>query len=85
MKGKVDKVVKPVYPGQKEKAQIEVEDAEPLYRELRVDNEVVDENGHKSALEPGAEVDVVIEAGSNAMTKKKLPKRCITPTDRAGE
>jgi len=62
MRGKVEKVVEPVYPGQKEKAQIEVEDAEPLYRELRVDNEVVDENGHRSALEPGAKVDVIIEA-----------------------
>jgi len=41
-----------------------------LYREIRVDNELVDEDGEKAALKPGAEVDVIVEADSDATLKK---------------
>ena len=66
----VEQIIKPFLPGAKEKAQIEVKDAEHLYKEIRIDNEVVDEKGVKAALKPGAEVDVVIEADSDATMKK---------------
>jgi hypothetical protein len=70
MQGKVEQIIKPLVPGAKEKAQIEVEGADDLYREIRIDNEVLDENGQKAALKPGAKVDVVIEADSSATMKK---------------
>jgi len=35
-----------------------------------VDNELVDEDGEKAALKPGAEVDVILEADSDATMKK---------------
>lgn len=41
-----------------------------MYREIRVENELVDEDGEKAALKPGAEVDVIVEADSNATVKK---------------
>lgn len=68
--GTVERIIKPAFAGQREKAQIEIEDAEQLYREIRIDNEVSDKTGNKAALKPGAEVDVVIEADSDATMKK---------------
>lgn len=61
--GKVEKVIHP-HPqsGEPEKAQISVEGADHLYREIRVPNRLVDEEGNKVKLKPGAEVDVKIEA-----------------------
>ncbi len=54
-----------------EKAQISVEDAEHLYREIRVDNTLTDENGKEVALKPGAHVQVTIEADKDATVPKK--------------
>ena len=70
MHGKVTKVIKPLLPNQPETAQIDVKEAEHLYREVRIENEVTDEHGEKAVLKPGAEVDVIIEADSNAAIKK---------------
>ncbi len=61
--GKVEKVIHPhPHTGEPEKAQISVEGADHLYREIRVPNRLVDSNGNKVKLKPGAEVDVKIEA-----------------------
>jgi predicted DNA-binding antitoxin AbrB/MazE fold protein len=70
LRGTVRKVLKPVAPGETEKAEISLEEADELYREIRVENELTDENGEKVSLKPGAEVDVVLEADTNATTKK---------------
>lgn len=69
--GKVAKVIKGPSPSQPETAEIEITEAEDLYREVRIENEVTDEHGEKAALKPGAEVDVIVEADSNATTKKR--------------
>jgi len=70
--GRVEKVVRP-HPGSgdPEKAQIVVEGADHLYREIRVPNSLTDENGKKVKLQEGAEVDVKIEA--DAMVTKTVP------------
>ena len=60
--GTVEKIIPPVYPSDTEKAQIGIEGAEDLYREIRVENTLQDENGKPVALKPGAHVDVTIEA-----------------------
>ena len=61
--GRVEKVIRP-HPqtGEPEKAQIAVEGADHLYREIRVPNTLENENGEKVKLKEGAEVDVKIEA-----------------------
>lgn len=69
MGGRVEKVIKPLTPSEPEKAQISVDEGDTLYREIRVENVVTDEQGGKARLKPGAEVDVIIEADSNATTK----------------
>jgi hypothetical protein len=70
MHGSVQKVIKPVVPGEPEKAQISVEEGDDLYREIRVENVVTNEKGEQARLKPGAKVDVVVEADSDATTKK---------------
>ncbi len=69
LQGIVEKVIKPSL-GQPEKAQIAIREAEDLYREIRVENEVTDDKGDKARLKPGAEVDVTVEADSSATIKK---------------
>ena len=68
--GTVQKIIKPINPSEPEKVQIEVDNAEDLYREIRIENEMVDEKGEKARLKPGAEVDITLEADSSATMKK---------------
>ncbi len=70
LQGTVQKIIKPVTPSQPEKAQIDVEGADDLYREIRIENVVTDENGEKARLKPGADVDIIVEADSSATLKK---------------
>ena len=70
MKATVEKIIKSPFPNQPEKAQIEIEDADHLYREIRVENVVAAEDGEKAQLKEGADVDVIVEADSSATTKK---------------
>jgi len=70
LQGTVQKVIKPTFPGQQEKAQIDIHGADDLYREIRIENVVTGENGEKSRLKAGAEVDVIVEADSSATTKR---------------
>ncbi len=68
--GTVEKIIKLVHPSKPEKAQIAIEEGEPLYREIRIENELTDDAGRKSSLKSGAEVDVVVEADTDATMKK---------------
>lgn len=70
LKGTVQKVIKPLSPSEPEKAQIDIQGADDLYREIRIDNEVTDDKGEKVGLKEGAEVDVIVEADSSATMKK---------------
>lgn len=64
----VEKIIKPIFPSEPEKAQIAIHGADHLYREVRIDNSLTDENGDKVRLKPGAEVEVTIEAEPEATT-----------------
>jgi hypothetical protein len=66
----VERIIKPIIPSEPEKAQIAVEGADHLYRELRIENTLTDENGNEVKLKPGAEVEVTIAAESEATTPK---------------
>lgn len=70
MRGTVQKVIKPAVPTDPEKAEINIKEADQLYREIRVPNVLTGENGEKRVLKPGAEVDVILEADSDATLKK---------------
>jgi hypothetical protein len=69
--GTVEKVIKP-HPNSKEpeKAQIAVEGADHLYRELRVPNKLTDDEGHPVKLTEGTEVEVRIESEDGVATER---------------
>jgi len=75
--GKVEKIIPGVVPAMPDKAQIAVDGADDLYKEIRVENTLQDEDGKPVALKPGAEVEVTIEAEKQATEPKKSsdPKR----------
>jgi hypothetical protein len=60
--GTVEKIIPPIVPSEPEKAQITVHGAEELYREIRVENTLQDEDGNPVSLKKGAEVEVTIAA-----------------------
>lgn len=68
--GTVRKIVKPPIPQMPEKAEIEVEGADHLYREIRIDNVLEDSEGRRVKLKAGAEVDVTIEADEKDTTEQ---------------
>jgi hypothetical protein len=53
-----------------EKAEIAGEGADDLYREIRIENKLVDKNGNEVKLKEGASVGVTVEAESAATTVK---------------
>ena len=68
--GTVEKIIKSPHPSQPEKAQIAVEGADELYKEIRIANNLVDENGDEVRLKQGAKVEVTVEAGPEAVISK---------------
>jgi len=68
--GTVHKIIKPAGSGMPEKAEISIHEAEDLYREIRIENALVTEDGEKVKLKEGADVDVIVEADSSDFIKK---------------
>ncbi len=68
--GKVEKIIPSANPAEPEKAQINVEGAEDLYREIRIDNVLQNEKGETVRLKQGADVEVTVEADPSETTKK---------------
>ena len=71
LSGTVEKIIKPVNPTEPEKAEIAVEQAEHLYREVRIENKLTNSDGEAVKLKPGAQVDIVIETDPEHTIKKK--------------
>lgn len=67
--GTVEKII-PAVGNEPEKAQITLEGADELYREVRIENTLQGADGEPVALKKGTEVDVTIEA-EQADTKPK--------------
>lgn len=68
--GVVQKVFKPIGSSEPEKAEIAIEGADHLYREIRIENTVENGDGEKMRLKKGAEVSVTIEAPVDGVEKK---------------
>jgi hypothetical protein len=68
--GVVEKIIKPAVPDEPEKAQIAVEGADHLYREIRIENTMKNAEGETVGLREGAQVDVVIVADERDTVKK---------------
>lgn len=72
LSGTVKKIIKPAGADEQEKVEIDIHEAEDLYREIRIENKLTTENGEPVKLKDGASVDVIIEADSSATTKKPM-------------
>ena len=77
--GKVERLIKPLVPGECEKAEISVEGADDLYGEIRIDNIMINAEGETVSLKPGAEVAVTIEADPEDTTLKKVAESMSSP------
>jgi hypothetical protein len=60
--GTVEKIIPSPIPSEPEKAEIAVEGADHLYREIRIENTLRDDRGKKVKLKVGSQVDVTFEA-----------------------
>ena len=68
--GTVQKIIKSIDPHEPDTAEIAIEGAEDLYREIRVENTLKNQKGEEVALKQGAPVDVTIEAEEKDTAKK---------------
>jgi hypothetical protein len=69
--GTVEKIIHPPVPDMPEKAQISVEGADDLYKEIRLENTLTDKNGKEVKLKEGAKVEVTLEADPKDTTPAK--------------
>jgi hypothetical protein len=67
--GTVEKIIPPRMPQETEKAQIAVEQADHLYKEIRIENKLTDADGEPVKLKPGAQVEVVVQAEPGSTVK----------------
>jgi hypothetical protein len=67
----VRKIIPPLMSGEPETVEIRLDDAEDLYREIRIPNTFTDQNGEASSLKPGSRVAIIVEADLEAVTKEK--------------
>jgi uncharacterized protein YfaS (alpha-2-macroglobulin family) len=75
MPGTVEKIIQPPHPSQPEKAQIAVEGADHLYREIRIENTLTDKDGEPVRLKEGAKVEVTVEADPKDTFPKNDPEK----------
>ena len=70
----VEKVLKPAAPSDPEKAQINIQGADELYREIRIENVLTDENGATARLQPGAKS--MLSLRQTRMPQQRNSKNC---------
>lgn len=60
--GTVEQIIRSPFPDEPDKAEIALEGADDLYKEIRIENTLVNKNGEEVSLKEGAQVEVTIEA-----------------------
>jgi hypothetical protein len=69
--GAVKKIIKSPISDTPEKAEIEVKDADHLYKDVRIENSLEDQAGNKLKFKEGAQVAVTIEADIDQTVPKE--------------
>jgi hypothetical protein len=69
--GTVEQIIRSPFPNEPEKAEIAVEGADDLYKEIRIENTLIDEKGNEVSLKRGAQVEVTIEAEPQDIVHKQ--------------
>ena len=70
LSGTVEKIIESSSPSEPEKAQISIEGADELFRQVRIENSLTDKNGDEVRLKRGAQVEITVEADKDATTPK---------------
>jgi hypothetical protein len=83
--GTVEQIIRSPFPSEPDKAEIAVEGADDLYREIRIENTLIDENGNEVSLKEGAQVDVTIAAEPEHTTEKVDPEQSADNIDADSE
>ena len=73
--GKVEKVIEPLDPDEPERAEIKIEGADPLYREIRIENSLKDKDGHEVRLEENDNVDITLKADKDVTASDRPSRR----------
>jgi hypothetical protein len=73
--GTVEKIITSPIPSEPEKAEIAVEGADHLYREIRIENSLKDDRGKKVKLKVGSRVDVTFETDIKDTVPESADKR----------
>jgi hypothetical protein len=68
--GSVKKIIRPALPNEPKKAEIQIDEADDLYKEIRIENAATDEKGEKVSLKQGEDVDIVLEAVPDQSNQK---------------
>lgn len=66
--GRVKRIIKSLDPSVPEKAEVEVREADELYKEIRIDNVLENSHGQKVKLKEYADVEITLEAERKATT-----------------
>jgi hypothetical protein len=69
--GTVEKIIPAAGDHIPEKAEIKIEGADDLYREVRIENKMIDAGGNTVKLKKGTEVEVTIEADKKDTSPKE--------------
>ena len=67
--GTVEKIIKSRVSTEPERAQIVVEGADDLYKELRIENSLTDADGKRVPLQEGTKVHLTVEAEAQGLAK----------------
>src|ERR1700722_11151094 len=73
--GFVEKIIASPFPNEPEKAEISIEGADHLYREIRIENTLEDEKGNKVKLKKGVRVGVTVDADAEDPVPQNSTKR----------
>ena len=69
--GTVEQIIRSPFPSEPDKAEIALEGADELYKEIRIENTLLNKDGEEVSLKEGAEVEVTIEAEHEHTTRKR--------------
>ena len=72
--GTVEKIITSRVSSEPEKAQISIDGADDLYKELRIENTLSDEDGNEVRLKRGATVEITVDAQPQAGVDEKRKK-----------
>jgi hypothetical protein len=80
MSGTIGKLISSARPNQREKAQVAIDGADRVERDLRIENSLTDEHGDEVKLKKGAHVEVTVTGKEIELRQRTLLMLVRAPT-----